>query len=39
MEKKGIVVLVVDDERDHADGIAEALEKSAAKAITVYSGK
>ena len=39
LEKKGIVVLVVDDERDHADGIAEALEKSAAKAITVYSGK
>jgi len=39
LEKKGIVVLVVDDERDHADGIAEALEKLAAKAITVYSGK
>jgi two-component system response regulator HydG len=30
---------VVDDERDHADGIAEALEKSCAKAITVYTGK
>ena len=39
MEKKGIVVLVVDDERDHADGIAEALEKSGAKVIAVYSGK
>jgi len=34
-----IVVLVVDDERDHADGIAEALEKSGGKAITVYSGE
>jgi DNA-binding NtrC family response regulator len=32
-------VLVVDDERDHADGIAEALEKPDTKAITVYSGK
>ncbi len=34
-----IVVLVVDDERDHADGIAEALEKLCAKAIAVYTGK
>jgi len=36
------VVLVVDDERDHADGIAEALEKlytKRAKTIAVYSGK
>jgi two-component system response regulator HydG len=33
------VILVVDDERDHADGIAEALEKSGAKPIAVYSGK
>ena len=33
------VILVVDDERDHADGIAEALEKLCAKTITVYSGK
>lgn len=32
------VILVVDDERDHADGIAEALEKFCAKAIAVYSG-
>ena len=32
-------VLVVDDERDHADGIAEALEKLKIQAITVYSGK
>jgi len=33
------LVLVVDDERDHADGIAEALEKSCGKTIAVYSGK
>jgi len=33
------VILVVDDERDHADGIAESLEKFCAKAITVYSGR
>jgi len=33
------VILVVDDERDHADGIAEALEKLEAKAITVYNGE
>ena len=33
------IILVVDDERNHADGIAEALEKSCAKAITVYNGK
>ena len=32
-------MLVVDDERNHADGIAEALEKYCAKAIAVYSGK
>ncbi len=36
--EKGII-LVVDDERDHADGIVEALEKLPAKAIAVYSGK
>jgi len=35
---KGII-LVVDDERDHADGIVEALEKLPVKAIAVYSGK
>jgi two-component system response regulator HydG len=34
-----IVMLVVDDERNHADGIAEALQKQCAKAIAVYSGK
>jgi DNA-binding NtrC family response regulator len=33
------VILVVDDERDHADGIVEALEKLPVKAIAVYSGK
>jgi len=33
-----IAVLVVDDERDHADGIAEALEKVCGKAIAVYNG-
>ncbi|HUV40908.1 MAG TPA: sigma-54 dependent transcriptional regulator [Sedimentisphaerales bacterium] len=35
---KGPVILVVDDEPDHADGIAEALEKVCAKAIAVYNG-
>lgn len=36
------VVLVVDDEREHADGIAEAIENSYtkhAKTIAVYNGK
>ncbi|MHC4158407.1 MAG: sigma-54-dependent transcriptional regulator [Planctomycetota bacterium] len=36
---KDTVILVVDDEREHADGIAEALEKLCAKAIAVYNGK
>jgi len=36
---KDAVILVVDDERDHADGISEALEKHCAKAIAVYNGK
>ncbi len=35
---RNIIVLVVDDERDHADGIAEALQKHCAKAIAVYNG-
>lgn len=35
---KDAIVLVVDDERDHADGMAEALQKSCAKAIPVYTG-
>ncbi len=38
MREKTNVILVVDDERDHADGIAEALEKLCTKAIAVYSG-
>jgi DNA-binding NtrC family response regulator len=33
------VVLVVDDERDHADGVVEALEKNCGRAIAVYSAK
>jgi len=37
--EKGCVILVVDDERDQADGIAEALDKSGAKAIAVYSAE
>ncbi|UCE99830.1 MAG: sigma-54-dependent Fis family transcriptional regulator [Planctomycetota bacterium] len=39
---KNAVILVVDDERNHADGIAEALEKlhtKRTKAIAVYSSK
>jgi DNA-binding NtrC family response regulator len=36
---RDIIVLVVDDEHDHADGIAEALQKCCAKAIAVYSGE
>ncbi len=39
MGKEETIVLVVDDERDHADGIAESLEKFCAKAIAVYNGK
>ena len=39
MNQKTGVILVVDDERDHADGIAEALEKICSKAIAVYNGK
>ena len=39
MSQKSGIILVVDDERDHADGIAEALEKLSTKAIAVYNGK
>jgi two-component system response regulator HydG len=39
MKQKAGVILVVDDERDHADGIAEALEKFCETAMAVYSGK
>ena len=33
------MVLVVDDERDHADGIVEALGKLPVKALAVYTGE
>jgi DNA-binding NtrC family response regulator len=33
------VVMVVDDERDHADGIVEALGKLPVKALAVYTGE
>jgi len=33
------VVIVVDDERDHADGIVEALGKLPVKALAVYTGQ
>ena len=33
------IVLVVDDERDHADGIVEALGRLPVKALAVYSGR
>jgi DNA-binding NtrC family response regulator len=36
-QKEG-VILIVDDERDHADGLAESLEKLCARAIAVYNG-
>jgi two-component system response regulator HydG len=36
---RDIIVLVVDDEHDHADGIADSLQKCCAKAIAVYSGE
>ena len=39
MAQKTGVILVVDDERDHADGIVESLEKQCDKAIAVYSGE
>ncbi|MBN1974042.1 MAG: sigma-54-dependent Fis family transcriptional regulator [Sedimentisphaerales bacterium] len=39
MSQKTGIILVVDDEREHADGIAEALEKLCEKAIAVYNGK
>ena len=38
MGQKAGVILVVDDERDHADGIVESLERQCEKAIAVYSG-
>jgi two-component system response regulator HydG len=39
LSDKDCIILVVDDERDHADGIAEALDKSGVKAIAVYSAE
>jgi len=39
LKQKANIILVVDDERDHADGIAEALERFCTKAIAVYTGK
>ncbi len=33
------VVMVVDDERDHADGLVEALGKLPVKALAVYTGE
>ncbi len=39
MRQKAGVILVVDDEREHADGITEALEKYCSKAIAVYTGR
>jgi len=33
------VILVVDDERDHADGIVEALGRLPVKALAVYTGE
>ncbi len=38
MGQKEGVILIVDDERDHADGLAESLEKLCAQAIAVYDG-
>ncbi len=32
-------VLIVDDEKDHADGLAEAIEKVCGKATAVYDGR
>jgi two-component system response regulator HydG len=39
LKQKVNLILVVDDERDHADGIAESLEKFCTKAIAVYTVK
>lgn len=39
MTEQRPIVLVVDDERDHADGIVEALGKLPVKALAVYTGE
>ncbi len=36
---ENVRILVVDDERDHADGIAESLHKFCAEPIVVYNGE
>ncbi len=38
MKSNDCIVLIIDDEPDHADGLAEALEKFCTKAIAVYNG-
>ncbi len=39
MENKDLAILIVDDERPHADGMAEALEKYCSDPIVVYNAK
>jgi DNA-binding NtrC family response regulator len=39
LKQKVNLILVVDDEQDHADGIAESLEKLCTRALPVYTGK
>ncbi len=39
MTEQKPVVLVVDDERDHADGLVEALGRLPVKALAVYTGE
>jgi len=39
MTERKPVVLVVDDERDHADGLVEALGRLPVKALAVYTGE
>ena len=36
---KGIIILVVDDERHNADGVAEGVEKFCDQAIAVYTAE
>src|SRR3989339_546827 len=39
MDVKETSILIVDDERHHADGLVEAVEKNCAHAIAVYNAK
>jgi two-component system response regulator HydG len=39
LAREEIIILVVDDERNHADGIAESIEKFDARVIAVYNGR